>query len=87
MKGTKMICLAASAALTASAFEVLVPVGGRRADPEKLRCEFDMARDLDSERIVFVAGVMERDDARRVEIAERVRLDAIDAKKAGFREK
>lgn len=81
-----MICLAASAALMAAAFEVLVPVGGRRADPERLRCEFDMARDLDSERIVFVAGVMERDDARRAEIAERVRLDAVDAKKAGFKE-
>ena len=73
-------------ALVASAFEVTVPVGGYRTAPEKLRCEFDSVKKLDSERIVFVAGVMMRDDKKRAEIVERVRQNVIDAKKDGFRE-
>lgn len=73
-------------ALIAASFEVLVPVGGYRSAPEKLQCEFDSVKKLDSERIVFVAGVMTRDAAKRAEIVERIRLDVIDAKKDGFKE-
>ena len=74
------------ATLLASAYEVSVPVGGYRTSPENLQCEFDSVKKLDSGRIVFVAGVMMRDAKKRAEIVERVRLDVIDAKKAGFRE-
>lgn len=78
--------LLTTAVLLASAFEVLVPVGGHRTAPEKLRCEFESVKKLDSDRIVFVAGVMMRDEKKRAEIVERVRLNVIDAKKDGFRE-
>jgi len=72
--------------LIASAYEVVVPVGGYRETPEKLRCEFDSVKRLDSDRIVFVAGVMMRDAKKRAETVERIRKDVVDARKDGFRE-
>lgn len=72
--------------LIASTYDVVVPVGGYRTTPEALSCEFESVKKLDSERIVFVAGVMMRDEKKRAEIAECVRLNVIDAKREGFKE-
>ena len=82
----RLFCALCGVACVASAYEVVVPVGGYRLAPEKLRCEFDSVKKLDSDRIVFVAGVLERDAKKRAGIVERTRLNVQDARKEGFRE-
>ena len=81
-----MLPMMIAVTLLASAFEVMVPVGGYRKAPEGVRCEFDSVKKLDSDRIVFVAGMMMRDAKKRAEVVDRIRRNVIDAKKDGFRE-
>ena len=81
-----LFCAIYGVAFAALAYEVVVPVGGYRMAPEKLRCEFDSVKKLDSDRIVFVAGVLERDAKKRAKTVERTRRNVQDARKEGFRE-
>lgn len=59
-KKSAAVFLTVGLALAASAYDVIVPVGGYRLSPEKSRCEFDSVKKLDSGRIVFGAGEMMR---------------------------